>query len=100
MPISRFLLSSFENRSGVCLNLLRRLRSSSRVQCRNYTGAPKNNKKSLDTRPLVPEKPLNSHSTSWSTFIVPTGLLAIAGAGIFLHYNDEKRAVLKGAFSM
>ncbi|MCL7041272.1 hypothetical protein MKW94_001411 [Papaver nudicaule] len=97
MPISRFLASSLRNRSGDCVNLLRqRLGSSRRVQCRSYSGAPKNNKQKLDTRPLVTEQPLKSHSSSLTKFIIPTGLLAIVGAGIFVHYNDEKRVVLKG----
>ncbi|KAI3941014.1 hypothetical protein MKX01_037905 [Papaver californicum] len=97
MPISRFLASSLRNRSGDCVNsLLHRLGSSRRVQCRNYSGASNKNKQRLDTRPLVTQQPLNSHSTSLTRFIIPTGLLAIVGAGIFVHYNDEKRVVLKG----
>ncbi|KAI3872656.1 hypothetical protein MKX03_010925 [Papaver bracteatum] len=98
MPISRFLASSLRNRSGDCVNsLLHRLGSSRRVQCRNYSGAPKNNKRKLDTKPLVTtQQPQNSHSSPLARFIIPTGLLAIVGAGIFVHYNDEKRVVLKG----
>ncbi|XP_038976560.1 protein SCO1 homolog 2, mitochondrial-like [Phoenix dactylifera] len=38
------------------------------------------------------------HSQSWRNYIIPTAVLVIAGAGLLIHYNDEKRAIPKGAF--
>ncbi|XP_008808073.1 protein SCO1 homolog 2, mitochondrial isoform X1 [Phoenix dactylifera] len=37
------------------------------------------------------------HSQSWRNYIIPTAVLVIAGAGLLIHYNDEKRAIPKGS---
>lgn len=37
------------------------------------------------------------HSRSWTTYVIPTVLLAISGAVMYIHHNDEKRAILKGS---
>ncbi|XP_010261273.1 PREDICTED: protein SCO1 homolog 2, mitochondrial isoform X2 [Nelumbo nucifera] len=93
MPMSRLVRFSLENRSKVNLSLLRGL-GSRRFQYRGYTGQPKSSTTRPDSQHLLPEKPSSSHS--WSTYIVPTALLAIAGGAMLVHYNDERRAVLKG----
>lgn len=36
-------------------------------------------------------------SRPWIIFLIPTAIIAIAGAGALIKYNDEKRAVLKGS---
>ncbi|XP_011621331.2 protein SCO1 homolog 2, mitochondrial isoform X1 [Amborella trichopoda] len=41
--------------------------------------------------------PDKSHSRSWSDYIVPVAFLMVAGAGVAIHYNDERRATPKGA---
>ncbi|XP_043718815.1 protein SCO1 homolog 2, mitochondrial [Telopea speciosissima] len=90
------LLVFFRSRSKDVPNLLRGLGSYRRFQCRSYTRSPQYNNKRLVNNHLFPEKPLGSYS--WRTYIVPTALVVvIAGAGIFVHYNDERRAVLKGS---
>ncbi|XP_042480247.1 protein SCO1 homolog 2, mitochondrial-like isoform X2 [Macadamia integrifolia] len=89
------LLPFFRSRSKDAPNLLRGLGSYRRFQCRCYSRSPHYNNRRLDHQPLFPEKPSGSYS--WRTYIVPTALVVvIAGAGIFVHYNDERRAVLKG----
>ncbi|KAG6466098.1 hypothetical protein ZIOFF_076098 [Zingiber officinale] len=36
-------------------------------------------------------------SRSWSTYAIPAAVLLIAGTGLYIHHNDEKRAILKGS---
>ncbi|CAK9135413.1 unnamed protein product [Ilex paraguariensis] len=46
--------------------------------------------------PLQPQETPTSHS--WRSYIMPTAVLCgFAGAAFILHYNDERRAILKGA---
>ncbi|KAF9610365.1 hypothetical protein IFM89_022035 [Coptis chinensis] len=92
MPISRFASIILPNRST---NLLQGFHSYRRFQCRGYCEAPKCNRK-ITTQNVVPEKPSDVRSRSWSWVIVPAGLLMIAGVGTVVHYNDERRAVPKG----
>ncbi|XP_052196710.1 protein SCO1 homolog 2, mitochondrial isoform X2 [Diospyros lotus] len=91
MPVSRFLLFSLKNSSAASLNPFRRFVPSKRFHSSSYLRSARR----PDGPPLLPEKTPSSHS--WSTYIVPTALLGgIGGVAFFLHYNDERRAVLKG----
>ncbi|KAJ4953945.1 hypothetical protein NE237_030777 [Protea cynaroides] len=93
--MSRFL-ALFRSHSKDAPDILRGLGSYRIFQCRSYTSSQQYNNKRLEKQPSYPEKPLGSNS--WSTYVVPATLVAvIAGAGIFVHYNDERRAVLKGS---
>ncbi|KAK9096720.1 hypothetical protein Sjap_022217 [Stephania japonica] len=97
MPISRFLHFSLVNRSRVSLNRLQPFGSCKIFQCRSYTGNPKYNNGKLYNHRLFPEEPPDYHSRSWRT-LIPAGILVIVGAGLLVHYNDEKRAVPKGEY--
>ncbi|KAK6150427.1 hypothetical protein DH2020_015359 [Rehmannia glutinosa] len=49
------------------------------------------------TRPSLPLHEQTVTPTSWRSFLIPGSVLAgISGLVLFIHYNDEKRAVLKG----
>ncbi|KAJ4715697.1 Protein SCO1, mitochondrial-like protein [Melia azedarach] len=94
MPISRFLVFSSKQCSRLPLNLLRRFDQSKRIQCCNYT---KSSRQSY-------EKPFGDsvmhtqtkRSRSWGAYVIPGVLLGFAGVATLFHYNDERRAVMKG----
>ncbi|XP_058085753.1 protein SCO1 homolog 2, mitochondrial isoform X2 [Magnolia sinica] len=89
------LASHFQKHSRLSLNLLLLQRSGPfrRFQFRGYAASPNSEDKRLHTI----DKSLHSQPWSWSTYAVPAGLLVIAGAGMFVHYNDERRAIPKGS---
>ncbi|XP_059624292.1 protein SCO1 homolog 2, mitochondrial [Cornus florida] len=88
--MSRFLFSSLKNRSAETLNLLKRSGQSKRFHSSSYLRSARRT-----TIPTVTEPIPTSHS--WRSYIIPTALLGgIGGALIFLHYNDERRAIPKG----
>uniref|UniRef100_A0A5B7CAS3 Thioredoxin domain-containing protein n=1 Tax=Davidia involucrata TaxID=16924 RepID=A0A5B7CAS3_DAVIN len=91
MPVSRFLFFSLKNRSAETLNLLKRLGPSKRFHSSSYMRSTRHTKMT----PLMPEKTPNSHW--WSSYKIPIALVGgIGGAAILLHYNDERRVILKG----
>ncbi|XP_031496797.1 protein SCO1 homolog 2, mitochondrial [Nymphaea colorata] len=45
----------------------------------------------------IPPSEERTHFRSWSNYAVPAVLLVITGAGLLIHYNDERRAVVKGS---
>ncbi|KAA8546830.1 hypothetical protein F0562_003246 [Nyssa sinensis] len=91
MPVSRFLIFSLRNRSVDTLNLLKRLDPSKRFHSSSYMRSTRQ----TNTTPLLPERTPTRHS--WSSYILPIALVGgIGGAAVLLHYNDERRAILKG----
>ncbi|XP_034691978.1 protein SCO1 homolog 2, mitochondrial [Vitis riparia] len=93
MSLSRFVLSASKKCSIEALNPLRRF--GRRFQSRSYSRSSwyGNGRPAIHTP--VPVK--TQGSQSWSAFIIPAaGLLGIAGGALFIHYNDERRVVLKG----
>ncbi|KAM3709747.1 hypothetical protein ACJW31_02G196300 [Castanea mollissima] len=96
MPISRFLFSSSKRSSTQqALNLLKRCGPSKRIQSCNYTkssGGFNNGK----TRAHSVTSVETQASRSWAAYAVPAALLGFAGLATFVHYNDERRAILKG----
>lgn len=96
MSISRFLFSFSKRRSTQALNLLNRCGPSKNIQSCNYTKSSgyKNGKTQLNRSVTSVETPA---SRSWAPYVIPAaGILGFGGLAAFLHYNDEKRAILKG----
>lgn len=71
-----------------------RFHPSQRFQSHGYAKAADNKNHRIATQ-YSEDEPLPSRS--WATYAVPTVLLAFVGAGMFIHYNDERRAILKGS---
>ncbi|KAL5556013.1 hypothetical protein UlMin_038249 [Ulmus minor] len=95
MPISRFLFFSSKHRSREVLNLLRRSCPSKKIQSCNYVNSSKqSNGKANNTNRFLPVDV--RVASSWGTYIIPAALLGFAGVAAFIHYNDERRVVLKG----
>ncbi|KAH7652742.1 protein SCO1/2 protein [Dioscorea alata] len=63
-------------------------------QCRAYAKTTKKDPKLLEQLSGNEE---SVRSRSWLNYAIPTVILAIAGAGMYVRYNDEKRAILKGS---
>lgn len=70
--------------------------SCRRVQWCNFSDAPKYNTEKTNDNFLYSEKPLGEKLWSWAKYVVPAGLLFVAGTAIIVHQNDEKRATPKG----
>ncbi|XP_074578836.1 protein SCO1 homolog 2, mitochondrial [Curcuma longa] len=75
--------------------LLPRLYHSRCFQSRWYSNGSNYRDQKLQNRVLEDSEHL--HSRSWSTYAIPAAVLLIAGTGLYVHYNDEKRAILKGS---
>lgn len=88
MALSRLLFSSFKNRSAEALTLFRRFGPSKRFHCSSY----KRSARRIEGPPVLAERTPSSHL--W----MPTAALlgGFGGVALFLYYNDEKRAILKG----
>uniref|UniRef100_A0A2N9GMS5 CGL160/ATPI domain-containing protein n=1 Tax=Fagus sylvatica TaxID=28930 RepID=A0A2N9GMS5_FAGSY len=100
MSISRFLFSFSKRRSTQALNLLNRCGPSKNIQSCNYAKSSgyKNGKTQLNHSVTSVETPA---SRSWAPYVIPAaGILGFGGLAAFLHYNDEKRAILKGLASV
>ncbi|GMP26120.1 hypothetical protein CsSME_00002701 [Camellia sinensis var. sinensis] len=88
MALSRLLFSSFKNRSAEALTLFRRFVPSKRIHCSSYMRSARR----IEGPPVLAERTPSSHL--W----MPTAALlgGFGGVALFLYYNDEKRAILKG----
>ncbi|CAL5323866.1 unnamed protein product [Camellia sinensis] len=92
MALSRLLFSSFKNRSAEALTLFRRTNAgfvpSKRIHCSSYMRSARR----IEGPPVLAERTPSSHL--W----MPTAALlgGFGGVALFLYYNDEKRAILKG----
>ncbi|KAK9949639.1 hypothetical protein M0R45_005156 [Rubus argutus] len=95
MPISRFCFFSFKHRSNDAFNLLWRRGPSKRIQSRCYA---KSSKHASGRRDISPSTPLETPtSRSRGSFFIPAAaVLGFTGLAAFFHYNDERRAVMKG----
>ncbi|XP_028088935.1 protein SCO1 homolog 2, mitochondrial [Camellia sinensis] len=87
MALSRLLFSSFKNRF-TALTLFRRFVPSKRIHCSSYMRSARR----IEGPPVLAERTPSSHL--W----MPTAALlgGFGGVALFLYYNDEKRAILKG----
>ncbi|XP_004288214.1 PREDICTED: protein SCO1 homolog 2, mitochondrial-like [Fragaria vesca subsp. vesca] len=96
MPISRFCFFSLRNRSKEAFNLLRRSAPSKSIQSRNYANTSKRASRRTDISTSTPIDTPPSHSRG--SFFLPAAatVLGFAGLAAFLHYNDERRVVMKG----
>ncbi|PSS36700.1 Protein SCO1 2 like [Actinidia chinensis var. chinensis] len=93
MSMSMFLLFSLKNRSSETLNRVKRFAPSRRFHCSSCVRSSR--RTAVSPSPLLPEK--TPSSPSWSNYIIPTALLGgIGGVVLLFHYNDERRAILKG----
>ncbi|GAV88552.1 SCO1-SenC domain-containing protein [Cephalotus follicularis] len=93
MIIYRFLF--FSSKHHPRQSLLQRFGPSQRIQSCSYAKSTKHSYRKSDVDPLMSiESPA---SRSWITYVIPASVLGFAGLAAFLHYNDEKRAVLKGS---
>lgn len=88
MALSRLLFSSFKNRSAEALTLFRRFGPSKRFHCSSC----KRSARRIEGPPVLAERTPSAHL--W----MPTAALlgGFGGVALFLYYNDEKRAILKG----
>ncbi|KAH0455429.1 hypothetical protein IEQ34_015461 [Dendrobium chrysotoxum] len=67
-----------------------------RFQYRSYAKMPDFKDGRLTRNTLEEEESLSSQS--WRSYIIPTAaVIVLIGAGAFIHYNDEKRAIPKGS---
>ncbi|XP_016500636.1 protein SCO1 homolog 2, mitochondrial isoform X1 [Nicotiana tabacum] len=91
MQVSRFLLNSIKNRSIKTLNPYKRFITHKRFHSAScMRSARKTNDQPLLTGPSPTPK-------SWNPYISPGALLGgFGGLILFLHYNDERRAIPKG----
>ncbi|XAR73367.1 hypothetical protein NMG60_11007314 [Bertholletia excelsa] len=90
MSVSRHLFSSLKNLPAASPNLFRRVGPSKRF----HSSCMRSARQRDIPPPLLGEK---TSSHSWSTYIIPTALLGgFGGVVLFLHFNDERRAIPKG----
>ncbi|CAI9109416.1 OLC1v1009234C1 [Oldenlandia corymbosa var. corymbosa] len=91
MSLSRILSSSLRNRCAVSVDSLKRI-----VPVRRFhSGRPMKVAEATKNRPVLPER--TPTSRSWSSYVIPTAVIAgVGGLAFFLHYNDERRAIPKG----
>lgn len=90
MSLSRFLFSSLKNRFAGNISSPIRFVPAKRFHCSGYLRSERQTNKSLFPN-HTPE------SQSWRSYMLPTAVLGgIGGIALLLHYNDERRAVLKG----
>ncbi|CAL9091623.1 protein SCO1 homolog 2, mitochondrial isoform X1 [Musa acuminata AAA Group] len=68
---------------------------SQKFEPRCYTNGSNFGNHKLPKQVLEDDEPLASRS--WIAYVIPTAVLLIAGTGLYVHYNDEKRAILKGS---
>lgn len=89
---------SFGQASRVFSSSIRRNRpvTFQRFQYRGYAKAS-NDKDGRLTRNILEEENESLSSHSWRSYIVPTAVVVFVGAGAFIHYNDERRVILKGS---
>ncbi|KAM7529265.1 hypothetical protein LguiB_032675 [Lonicera macranthoides] len=90
MVVSRFFFS-LKNSSSESQNLLKRFGPSKRFHSSTYMRS----ERQTNSR-LVPETTQTSESSR--SYILPATVLAgFGGLAMFLHYNDERRAIPKGS---
>ncbi|KAG6660951.1 protein SCO1 homolog 2, mitochondrial [Carya illinoinensis] len=94
MPVSRFVFFSSKRRSTEAFNLLKRCHPSRRVQTCNYSKSSGYRNGKTRIHPLIPVE--IRAPRSWGAYVIPAAILGFAGLATFVHYNDERRAVLKG----
>ncbi|KAK4775088.1 hypothetical protein SAY86_010023 [Trapa natans] len=91
MSLSRILLCSSRNRASDVPRLLQRCR---KAQYCNYSKSSRYSHEEL-TKRITAMKTESTHS--WHNYIIPTLVVGtFAGFAIFVHYNDERRAILRG----
>ncbi|XP_031387378.1 protein SCO1 homolog 2, mitochondrial [Punica granatum] len=95
MSLRRILLLSSKHRAGDASCLLHRVGRNGRVQSCNYSSSSRCGHKEPITNRITAVK--DESSPSWHNYVIPTLFVGgLAGFAMLLHYNDEKRAVLKG----
>lgn len=94
MSVSRFLFFSSKRRSTEAINLLKRCGALGKFQSCNYTKASGYNNGKTRINPVLPVE--TEASRSWGPYIITAAVTGFAGLAGFIHYNDERRAILKG----
>lgn len=92
---SRLLFSSLKNRSAVITNSLARFDSAKRFHSSSYLRSVRQTNQPLmsSTRSTTQR----SQSWSWTSYIIPPIVLGgIGGVAYLIHYNDERRVIMKG----
>ncbi|GMH24724.1 hypothetical protein Nepgr_026567 [Nepenthes gracilis] len=95
--IGRRVLISFIGRSRSSLNPPQGLCPYKR--CHSYARSPRYNNKRANGHqqlPVITSESTSRYNATMFYAIPATALLGIVGVAAFLHYNDERRAVLKG----
>ncbi|KGN48759.1 protein SCO1 homolog 2, mitochondrial [Cucumis sativus] len=89
----RSIFSTSKHHSRQAPSVFQRLHPSiSVLSCKCSTSS-----KYSKERPEVPLLSADGHtSSSWTTYIIPAAVMGFVGLAAFVHYNDERRAVLKG----
>lgn len=94
MLTSRSIFSPSKLPSPHARCLLQRLHPSISVRSCRYSTTSKYNKERPEVHPVIS---VDAHtSRSWATYIIPAAVMGFVGLAAFVHYNDERRAVLKG----
>ncbi|XP_021912369.1 protein SCO1 homolog 2, mitochondrial [Carica papaya] len=93
MPVSRFLFFSSKHCTRESVSLLQRFGPSKGIQSRGYVKSSKPGYGKLGGDPVMP---IESQTRSWGIYAIPAAVLGFVGVATLVHYNDERRAVLKG----
>ncbi|XP_038881278.1 protein SCO1 homolog 2, mitochondrial [Benincasa hispida] len=84
----------FSYHSRQTRSLLQRLHPLISVRSCKYSSSSKYSKERPEIHHLLS---VDAHtSPSWATYIIPAAVMGFVGLAAFVHYNDERRAVLKG----
>ncbi|KAM7262200.1 hypothetical protein ACFE04_021277 [Oxalis oulophora] len=100
----RLIFNSLKHRVPQSLSLIQsRIGQSRRIQFssyRNYS-KPRNGEKKIMQTVKSAETEAGGPSWNWTSFTIPgAGLLGFVGLAGFIHYNDERRIILKGQNSI
>ncbi|KAG0471187.1 hypothetical protein HPP92_015733 [Vanilla planifolia] len=94
--LHRLKLSLLQKSRVFYLSFLQTRFSNHKFQCRGYGNTSKYRDGKL-TRNMLEEEEESLGPQSLGKYVVPTALLVLVGAGAFIHYNDERRAIPKGS---
>lgn len=92
----RSILCSSKHRYRLATTLLQnqRFHSSNSARYCKYSTSSKYSKERPEVHSVIS---VDAHaSRSWATYIVPAAVMSFVGLAALVHYNDERRAVLKG----
>ncbi|XP_022132448.1 protein SCO1 homolog 2, mitochondrial [Momordica charantia] len=94
MPIFNSIFFSSKHHFRQARGLLQRFHPSNSVRSCKYSKSSKYNKEIPEVHPLISID--EQASRSRATYVIPAAVMSFVGLAALVHYNDERRAVLKG----